>query len=82
MTLPDTSPLPARPFSGIVRRIWRLDDDFDVFVLGFPLYDSDKRFVLTGATEAELVIRINSSEGRVSWPVPESIHRRAEQRRN
>ena len=58
------------------------DYDFDVFVLGFPLHDSDRRFVLTGATEAELVIRINSSEGRVSWPVPESIHRRAEQRRN
>jgi len=54
------------------------DYDFDVFVLGFPLRDSERRFVLADAAQAELVIRINSSEGHVSWMVPESIRRHGE----
>lgn len=65
-------------FAGVEKR----DYDFDVFLLGFPLRDSEGRFVLAGSTEAELVIRINAAEGRVSWTIPESIRRWAEQRRN
>ena len=58
-------------FAGVEKR----DYDFDVFLLGFPLRDAEGRFVLADTTQAELVIRLNSSEGRVSWTVPESIRR-------
>jgi len=58
------------------------DYDFDVFFLGFPLQDSEGRFVLAGAAQAELVIRIGSSEGSVRWTVPESIRQRGGERPN
>ena len=57
------------------------DYDFEVFWLGFPLHDSDGRFLLADATDAELVIQIHSSEGHVSWLVPASIRLRAERLR-
>lgn len=53
------------------------DYDFDVFWVGFPLHDREGRFVLEGSTHAELIVRIHSSEGRVSWPIPHSIRRSA-----
>ena len=56
-------------FEGVEKR----DYDYDVFWLGFSLRDSDNRFLLAGATNAELVVRIHSSEGRVSWPIPLSV---------
>lgn len=65
-------------FAGVEKR----DYDFDVFLVGFPLRDAEGRSVLSEATQAELVIRINASEGRVSWTVPESIRRRVEESRN
>ena len=60
--------------SGVFRR----DYDYEVFWVVFP------RSGGTGAplfpetvSEAELVVRIYNKEGRVKWPVPESIKGRS-----
>jgi hypothetical protein len=58
--------------------VQKRDYDYDVYWLGFSLKDSQNRYLLSGATEAELVVRIRSSEGRVSWPVPASIRQRSD----
>ncbi len=49
------------------------DYDFDVFWVGFPLRTTDGGFLFDGATEAEVVVRVASSEGRVRFAVPPSI---------
>jgi hypothetical protein len=51
----------------------RRDYDYDQFWLGFPLTTGDGRFIFDDAVRAELIVRVGSSEGRVTWPVPPSI---------
>jgi len=54
------------------------DYSYDVFWLVFPLMDNDGKPLLPeSSSEAELVVRIGNKEGRVSWPIPASIRRRA-----
>jgi hypothetical protein len=56
--------------AGVLRRNY----DYDRFWVSFPLRHQDGSLVLPAeAREAELVVRIYDREGRVSWPVPESI---------
>lgn len=63
----------------VLAGVEKRDYDFDVFWVGFPLHDQEGRFLLEGASDAELIVRIHSSEGRVSWPVPRSIQLRGHQ---
>jgi hypothetical protein len=59
--------LPA--LAGVEKR----DYDFDVFWVGFPLRSADGAFLFDGVTEAEVVVRVANSEGRVRFAVPPSI---------
>lgn len=64
----------AKALSGTGER----DYSYDVFWLVFPLVDNDGQPLLPESSrEAELVVRIHNKEGRVSWPIPASIRRRA-----
>lgn len=55
----------------------RRDYDWDVFWVTFPLVDKDKNPVFpVGVSQIELIIGIYNSEGRLSWPMPESIRTR------
>ena len=52
--------------------------DYDRFWVVFPLHTPDGEPLFdTTTTEAELVVRIYEKEGRVSWPIPQSIRDRA-----
>jgi hypothetical protein len=61
-----------RALSGVLRRNY----DYDRFWLVFPLQRDDgiSLFAPTD-TEAELLVRIENQEGRVSWPIPQSVRR-------
>ena len=55
----------------------RRDYDYDVFWVAFPLVGKDKKPLFSDAvSHFQLVIGVYNSEGRVSWPVPESIRAR------
>jgi hypothetical protein len=61
-----------RALSGGFRR----DYDYEVFWLEFPLVsESGARLFPPDTHEAELVIRIHDKEGRVTWPIPDSLRR-------
>lgn len=63
----------VRALSGAFRR----DYDYEVFWVVFPLVtETGKPLFPESVVEAELVVRIYNKEGRVNWPVPESIRRR------
>lgn len=63
----------VRALSGAFRR----DYDYEVFWVVFPLVtETGKPLFPESVAEAELVVRIYNKEGRVKWPVPESIRRR------
>ena len=63
-----------KALGGVVQR----DYDYDVFWLVFPLVNDRGEPLFSEATkEAELIVRIYSKEGRVSWRVPDSIRDRA-----
>ena len=54
------------------------DYDYDVFWVVFSLVSaSGEALFLSSAREAELVVRIRDKEGRVHWPIPESIRKRS-----
>lgn len=54
------------------------DYDYSVFWVVFPLVHDDASPLFTHAhQEAELIVRIYEKEGRVHWPVPQSIRDRA-----
>lgn len=52
------------------------DYDFDVFWVGFPLRGGSAATFMRDAPMAELVVRVQSSEGRVKLAVPPSIRSR------
>ena len=63
----------VRALSGVFRR----DYDYEVFWVVFPLRgETGQPLVPDTASEAELVVKIYNNEGRVKWPVPESIRAR------
>jgi hypothetical protein len=54
------------------------DYDYSVFWVVFPLVHDDGAPLFTDAhREAELIVRIYEKEGRVHWPIPQSIRDRA-----
>ena len=63
----------AKALSGTLPR----DYAYDVFWVVFPLRDEKVSPVLpNSASEAELVVAIYNKEGKVTWPIPESIRRK------
>jgi hypothetical protein len=62
--------------AGIEKR----DYAYEAFWVVFPLLDPETGDPLlpVETVEAELVVRIGLQEGRVSWRIPDSIHRRAQ----
>jgi hypothetical protein len=62
-----------RALSGVVERNY----DYDRFWVVFPLINDDGRPLFSDSVqEAELVVRIHNMEGKVSWRIPLSIHKR------
>jgi hypothetical protein len=58
---------------GVAKR----DYDYDVFWIVFPLLNEQGKPTFSDAVrEAELVVRIYDKEGKVSWPIPDSIRKR------
>jgi hypothetical protein len=71
-SVPALREIPA--LAGVLRRNY----DYDRFWVTFPLVAADgSSLVPPGARSATLIVRIHDKEGRVSWPVPESVHLRA-----
>jgi hypothetical protein len=65
----------VKALAGVLRRNY----DYDRFWVVFPLKDGDgKPLFLPSDTHAELVVRIFEKEGRVRWPIPESVRQRPE----
>ena len=61
-----------RALAGVFRR----DYAYEQFWVVFPTTGNPTaEYLAAGAREAELVVRIGNKEGRVSWPVPESVTR-------
>ena len=61
-----------RALAGVFRR----DYAYEQFWVVFPTTGSPTaEYLAAGAQDAELVVRIGSKEGRVSWPVPKSVSR-------
>jgi hypothetical protein len=59
-----------RALAGVFRR----DYAYEQFWVVFPTTGNPTaEYLAAGAREAELVVRIGNKEGRVSWPVPESV---------
>lgn len=60
----------VKALSGVLRRNY----DYDRFWVVFPLKTTEgKPLFARDDTHAELVVRIADREGRVKWPIPESI---------
>jgi hypothetical protein len=60
----------VKALSGVLRRNY----DYDRFWVVFPLTNPDgKPLFARDDTHAELVVRIADREGRVKWPIPESV---------
>lgn len=48
--------------------------EYDVFWVAFPLVDANKKaFISPDIAEIQLIVGIYSSEGHISWKMPESI---------
>jgi hypothetical protein len=61
----------VRALAGVLRRNY----DYDRFWVVFPLTHADgKPLFGAGDTQAELVVRIGGSEGRVKWAIPARLH--------
>lgn len=53
---------------------FRRDYNYDVFWMAFPLRtEAGEPLFSPEVAEAELVVRIYNKEGRVRWPIPESV---------
>lgn len=62
--------------AGVMQRNY----NYDVFWVVFSLIDENgKPIFLDSDREAEVIVRIYSKEGKVSWPIPDSIRRRTNQ---
>ncbi|HEY9232934.1 MAG TPA: hypothetical protein VIS78_12335 [Blastocatellia bacterium] len=65
-----------KALAGVAKR----DYDYDVFWIVFPLLNEKGEAIFSEAMrEAELVVRIYDKEGKVSWPIPNSIRKRMAQ---
>lgn len=63
----------VRALAGTLRRNY----DYDRFWVVFPLTHEDGSLVLPpGSASAELIVRIHDREGRVRWPIPQSLRSR------
>jgi hypothetical protein len=61
-----------KALSGALRR----DYNYDVFWVVFPLKGADGHALFEpGDREAELVVRIYEKEGKVRWPIPNSVRK-------
>jgi hypothetical protein len=58
-----------KALSGVVRR----DYNYDVFWVVFPLLENGVSLLPPGTSEVELLVGIYNGEGRVRWPIPDSI---------
>jgi hypothetical protein len=59
--------------SGVDKR----DYDYDVYWMVFPLLTpKGEPLFLSSDKEAELIVRINNKEGKIAFPIPESIRKR------
>lgn len=70
-SVPQLRDVPA--LSGVFRR----DYDYEVFWIVFAGGTKATPLFPETASDAELVVRIYNKEGRVKWPVPESIRNRS-----
>ena len=60
----------VKALSGVLRRNY----DYDRFWVVFPMNDADgKPLFRDSDTMAELVVRIYDRQGRVKWPIPQSL---------
>jgi len=63
----------VKALTGVLRR----DYDYDVFWVVFPLVDKDKNPVFKDdASQLQLLVGIYGNEGRITWPIPESVRSR------
>jgi hypothetical protein len=63
----------VKVLSGVDKR----DYDYDVFWMVFPLLTpKGEPLFLSSDKEAELIVRINNIEGKITFPIPESIRKR------
>ena len=59
--------------SGIAQR----DYAYDMFWVVFPLHDEKGVALLSQSiSEMELTVGINGKQGKVTWPIPDSIRRK------
>lgn len=62
-----------KALSGVEKR----DYDYDLFWMVFPLFTAKGEPLFSSSDkEAELVVRINNKEGKITFPIPESIRQR------
>ena len=62
-----------KALSGVVESNY----DYDRFWIVFPLISDEGRPLFSDSVqEAELVVRIQNMEGKVSWRIPESLRKR------
>jgi hypothetical protein len=63
----------VKALAGVVRR----DYSYDIFWVVFPLLDDKGAPAFSDSVrEVELVVGIYDKEGKVSWPIPDSIRQR------
>ena len=66
----------VKALAGVAKR----DYDYDRFWVTFPLLDDDGNVLFDDSVkEAELLVRIVATQGRIRWQIPESIRERARQ---
>jgi hypothetical protein len=63
----------VKALAGIGRR----DYSYEVFWVTFPLLEDGKPVLPDSVREAELVVSIHDKEGKLSWPVPDSIRQKS-----
>lgn len=59
----------VKAFAGVLRRNY----DYDRFWVTFPVKKDSVSVLGDGDRIAELIVRIHEKEGRVEWPVPDSL---------
>jgi hypothetical protein len=60
----------------VLKGVDKRDYAYDVFWVGFPLEREGAPLFSHDDQEAELIVRIEGKEGRVTWPIPASIRNR------
>jgi len=64
----------VKALAGTVQR----DYAYDVFWVVFPLVDEKGQAILPeSASEAELIVAIYNKQGKVTWQIPDSIHKKS-----